>query len=218
MLNGNWEYDDDPSALINFNAIQDLFTNGNIVETGKKYITADIARFGSDKSVFGIWDGYKLIEVVTLAKSSIAQSTEEIIRLATQNSVPRSQMIADEDGVGGGVVDMVKCKGFVNNSTPLEKNGQKENFSNLKSQCYFKLAELINTHKIAVACGSIEFRNDLIQELEQVKQYKMDADGKRQVLPKDKVKELIGRSPDISDMLMMRMWFEYQGIAQNWVV
>jgi phage terminase large subunit len=28
------------------------------------------------------------------------------------------------------------------------------------------------------------------------------------VLPKDKVKELIGRSPDFADTLMMREWFE----------
>lgn len=36
----------------------------------------------------------------------------------------------------------------------------------------------------------------------------MDKDGKKQVIPKDKVKELLGRSPDYSDMLMMRCWFE----------
>ena len=31
---------------------------------------------------------------------------------------------------------------------------------------------------------------------------------KRTVVPKDKVKEIIGRSPDYSDTLMMREWFE----------
>jgi phage terminase large subunit len=36
----------------------------------------------------------------------------------------------------------------------------------------------------------------------------MDKDGKRQVLPKDKVKEIIGRSPDFADTLMMREYFE----------
>jgi phage terminase large subunit len=45
----------------------------------------------------------------------------------------------------------------------------------------------------------------------------MDKDGKRQVLPKDKVKELIGRSPDFSDTLMMRMWWELQPVKQ-WVM
>ena len=50
----------------------------------------------------------------------------------------------------------------------------------------------------------------IIQELEQVKQHNMDKDGKKAIIPKDKVKEAIGRSPDFSDALMMRMWFEFE--------
>ena len=46
-----------------------------------------------------------------------------------------------------------------------------------------------------------------IQELEQIKAKDMDKDGKLQLIPKDKIKEVIGRSPDDSDCLMMRMWF-----------
>jgi phage terminase large subunit len=49
-----------------------------------------------------------------------------------------------------------------------------------------------------------KMKSDIIQELEQVKQFNMDKDGKKQVMPKDKVKEVIGRSPDYSDTLMMR--------------
>jgi phage terminase large subunit len=36
----------------------------------------------------------------------------------------------------------------------------------------------------------------------------MDKDGKKAVIPKDKVKENIGRSPDYSDTLMMREYFD----------
>ena len=46
------------------------------------------------------------------------------------------------------------------------------------------------------------------------KQYNMDKDGKKMVLPKDKVKENIGRSPDFSDMMMMRAYFDYKPIFQ----
>jgi len=45
------------------------------------------------------------------------------------------------------------------------------------------------------------------KELEQVKRDKIDSDGKLQLLSKEKVKESIGRSPDYSDALMMRMYF-----------
>ena len=43
----------------------------------------------------------------------------------------------------------------------------------------------------------------------------MDKDGKRTVLPKDKVKDILGRSPDFADTLMMREWFELRPQV-NW--
>ena len=54
-----------------------------------------------------------------------------------------------------------------------------------------------------------ETRENLIAELDTVKQHKIDKDGKLQVLPKDKQKELLaGRSPDDGDALMMRSYFD----------
>ena len=206
LLYGNWEYSDDPSALIPFDKISDIFTN-MFVEPGEKFITSDIARLGRDQTVIGVWDGMRLIEIKTYAKNLITEAAEEIQKLRVMHSVPISNIIVDEDGVGGGVKDILLCEGFVNNSSPLEVDGEKENYNNLKSQCYYKLAEVINKSKLYIMGVTSDQRDKIVQELEQVKQHNMDKDGKKQVLPKDKVKELIGRSPDFSDMIMMRMWF-----------
>jgi hypothetical protein len=46
LLNGNWEYDNDPNTLIDIEAIDNMFSN-DFVKPGKKYIIADIARFGT---------------------------------------------------------------------------------------------------------------------------------------------------------------------------
>lgn len=218
LLFGNWEYDDDPSVLIEYEKILDCFTNTFIIG-GNAFITADIARFGSDKTVIGIWDGLRC-KLFRYAGKSVSEVAAIIKGFQEQYGIGNSRTIADEDGVGGGVVDILKCKGFVNNSTPLpnpiaplrDKNGnvKPENFSNLKSQCYFKLAEVINGGKMFIDCKDVAIKELIIQELEQVKQHNMDKDGKKQVVPKDKVKELIGRSPDFSDTLMMRMYFELQ--------
>lgn len=202
---GNWEYDDDPTALMTIDKINDIFTN-TFVKGGNKYITSDIARFGSDSTVIMLWEGLRVIKVVKLIKKPVTWVSQEISSLANTFGVPLSNIIVDEDGVGGGVKDILDCKGFVNNSTAKNK----ENFDNLKSQCYFKLAELVNKSEIYIEKNamSIEDIADLIEELEQVKQKDMDKDGKKKVVPKDKVKELLGRSPDFSDALMMRMYFE----------
>jgi len=203
---GNWEYDNDPAKLIDYEKIQNIFTN-DFIEGGEKYISADIARYGSDKMVIMVWSGFKVIEVFTLAKSSITETAQAIRDLSHKHSVPLTNIIADEDGVGGGVVDIIGCKGFVNNSKAMPVDGQIVQYQNLKTQCYFKLAEMIQASQIYVNCKEGNVIDDMTKELEQVKRDKIDSDGKLQIIPKDKVKELIGRSPDYSDALMMRMYF-----------
>lgn len=202
---GNWEYDDDPAALISFEKIGNIFSN-TFAPQGERYISADIARYGSDTTTIIVWNGLRAEKIVQLIKKPTTWVTRTISDLRDEYKVPLNQIIVDEDGVGGGVVDQLLCKGFVNNSSPI--NG--ENFNHLKSQCYFKLAEIINSDKLYVNCVDADIRSCIMEELEQVKQHNMDKDAKKQVLPKDKVKELIGRSPDISDALMMRMFYEVQ--------
>lgn len=214
LLFGNWEYDNDPAALMQIDKINNIFTN-NFVDGGDKYITADIARFGKDSTTIIYWDGLRAERIVQLRKKATTAVSDMIQGLRKMYHVPMSNVVIDEDGIGGGVVDALDgCYGFVNNSRPLEG----ENFANLKSQCYFKLAELVNEGKIYVNCPDIDIKGQLIEELEQVKQKDMDKDGKRAVIGKDKVKELIGRSPDLSDSLMMRMVFEIEPVADFWVL
>lgn len=203
---GNWEYDNDPSKLIDYEKIQNIFTN-DFVEDGEKYISADIARYGSDKMVIMVWSGFRVVEIFTLAKSSITETAQTIKDLQIKHKVPVTNIIADEDGVGGGVVDILGCKGFVNNSKAMPEDGQIVEYQNLKTQCYFKLANMIQSNSIYINCNDGVIIDDITKELEQVKRDKIDSDGKLRILPKEKVKELIGRSPDYSDALMMRMYF-----------
>lgn len=209
LLYGNWEYDDDPSALISYDKILDCFTN-TFLEGGEKYITADIARLGSDKIVVCVWDGWNCIEIKTLHKEKLNITGEMIEALRIKHQIAKSNVLCDEDGVGGGIIDFMNYKGFVNNSKALPNPVTKvdSNYNNLKSQCYFRLADRINKAGIYIACNESDVKTQIIEELEQVKQFNMDKDGKNQILPKDKVKELIGRSPDFADALMMREWFD----------
>jgi len=204
---GNWEFDNDPARLIDFDKIQNIFTN-DFVDSGDMYISADIARYGSDKMVILVWSGFRVIEIFTLDKSSITETAEAIKSLMNKYRVPLSNVVADEDGVGGGVVDIVRCKGFVNNSKALKEENNNVEYQNLKTQCYYKLAELIQSNKLFIDCNNADIQDIITKELEQVKRDKIDQDGKLRILPKDKVKELIGHSPDYSDALAMRFYFD----------
>lgn len=204
---GNWEYDNDPAKLIDYDKINNCFTN-DFVEAGTMYISADIARYGSDKMVICVWSGFRVVEVFSLSKSSVTETAEAIRGLSSKWKVPNSNIIADEDGVGGGVIDILKCKGFVNNSRALKEENVIVEYQNLKTQCYYKLAEKIQRNEVYINCPDGTVQDDIIKELEQVKRDKIDQDGKLRIVPKEKVKEFIGRSPDYSDALAFRMYFE----------
>lgn len=210
LLFGNFEYDDDPSKLFEYDKIIDLFTNKEQTN-GNKYLSCDIARFGSDKSVIMVWDGLHIIKIYTFEKQSTDITKQKILDISYQENVPKSNIVIDEDGVGGGVVDAITgVKGFVNNSSevPESHNDKKYNYQNLKSQCYFRLADLVN--KGLVSCNNTiepRVKELLIEDLEQIKRHNTDKDGKLQVIPKELIKERLGRSTDFSDAMMMRMLF-----------
>ena len=200
------EASEDVGQLINNESIIKIFSNTHL-QDGVKYITADIARLGNDKTVVFVWSGLRVIEVQTKNVSRVNESVDLINSLKDKYNVNTNNIIVDEDGVGGGVVDYLKCQGFVNNSRPVKVKGFSENFTNLKTQCYYKLSEIINKNEIYINCSEkIELL--LIEELEWVRLPKEVDTAKISLLAKSEVKKNIGRSPDYSDALMMRCYFE----------
>ena len=172
------------------------------------YLTADIARFGSDLCVIGVWRGWELIEIHTMATSATTEIQALINTLRMKYNIPKGNCIADEDGVGGGVVDNTGIVGFKNNSTPLEENGRPTNYKNLQTQCLYRLAERINSNGIYISAELSERTKEMItEELEQIKSDNKDGQ-KLSVINKDTVKQAIGRSPDYRDMLLMREYFD----------
>lgn len=216
LMFGNWEYSDDESSLIDYDAIIDLYTN-NIEESRQKYLTADIARMGSDTTTVRIWEGLRCYKTIQWHKQTLDITAAKISEIIRTEQIPYSKVIVDEDGVGGGVIDILKgIKGFINNSTPLEDSmGRVQNFQNLKTQCYYKLAEYINERKIRIEQDSQFIKQQEIEELEQIKRKDADKDGKLKIRPKEEIKEILGRSPDLADSLMMRMWFELNPFKQK---
>ena len=219
LLFGNWEYDDDPSALFSYDAITDIFTNKYVEESDERYLIGDVSRQGRDRMVLGLFEGmhcYRVIELPYEIRSSTSRSAEFIKTLAAAENIRTSRIILDEDGVGGGVVDQIPgCKGFVNNSSQVLTDEEKEleksmgrivNYANLKSQCYHLLSIEVEKGNFRITCDT-ETEQLITEELEQIKRSNVDRDGKFAVIGKDHIKEAIGRSPDFADMLMMRMRF-----------
>jgi hypothetical protein len=201
LLYANWDYEENPNSLIDFDSANNIFSN-TFVATGNKYITADIARFGSDSAVIYVWEGFRIIERVLMAVSTITQLQTAIIALKNKHAVPHSNIIADEDGVGGGLVDNLKIKGFVNNSKSL-----KGNYINLKTECAYILAENIPHIYFHHEVSESE-KKKIVDELCVLETKGVDLDQKLKINSKSEMKETIGRSPDDLDNFIMRMYFE----------
>jgi hypothetical protein len=204
---------------MDIDSITDLFTNTvegqnpgkdsmgrPLPDTRPRYIVCDVARFGNDRTVITVWKGWECVHTFIYRKTSTKTTAGLIKQHMAKYQVPASHVIVDEDGIGGGVKDQLYgIKGFVANSRPFNKG----HYTNLKSQCAYALADYVIKRKMAVRIENEDMRTGLIEELEQIKAKDIDKDGKNAIIPKKDIVATLGRSPDISDCLLMRMYFSF---------
>lgn len=223
LLHGNWEYDDTPNRLIDFDAICDMWSSVDVPSTSSgqadrnatMFMTVDVAGDGADLATIMVWEDWVVREIKAFPKITTPLLEDEMAKLCSQYGISRRNVVADKDGVGLGVVQHFRCRGFINNAKSIQPPGasydaeQKVSYANLKTQCYFMLAEKINNREIKIVPN--RYKNELTEELEQVKQKDWDKDTVKKIIPKDEVKANIGRSPDFSDCMAFRLYFELVG-------
>ncbi|KKM68566.1 hypothetical protein LCGC14_1459560, partial [marine sediment metagenome] len=216
LLYGNWEYDDDPAKLMEYNKIQDTFTN-TFVKEGEKYLTADLAMQGRDNFIVAVWSGMRceiigvdknsgnLVKDLIKEKASGKEIETDLKRIAEAKEIPRSQIAPDSGGMGS------YLKSYMEGIKPFDgaRKAYNKEFKNLRSECYFKLAEVVNKGQLYINCEDPAMRETITEDLEQIKRDSLDKDDiKKKVVSKELIKEMLGRSPDFGDVLMMRMFFE----------
>ena len=203
LLHGNWEYSDDPSILVEQDAIYDLFSNSHVIAGEEKYISADLAMQGRDKFIAGTWEGLVCTIRLDQDKSTGKSIEQDLTDLMMKYRVPHSRTVVDSDGLGNYLVSYLDgIKTFHGNGAAYDKE-----YQNIKAECGYKLAELINNREIKIICSDLQ-KQAIIEELSVLKRDKVDNDeSKKRIIGKDMMKELIGRSPDYLDMLIMRMYF-----------
>ena len=200
LLEGDWEFDNSSDRLYLYDELMRCFREP--MNVGEGYIKADIARLGKDRTVLCVWKGLSCIDIVVLRQKRQDEVKAEIQRLMNQYSVRLSNVLADADGVGGGLVDSLRCREFMNGSKAVRGT----QYMNLKADCYFRLGELIDKNEITFP---IKWQEDICKELELIRRVDPDKEGKLRVTSKDTISQRTGGiSPDIADAIMMRAYFE----------
>jgi len=211
LLEGDWNYMEEDDSLFNFDHISSSVFKNIPQGDDKKYLSVDVARFGGDRSVVVVWSGLVALEVKVYTKLSTTELSTEITDIMRMYGIHPNNVIVDSDGVGGGVADQIRGTNFVNNSKALHE----QNFINLKSQCYVKLSELFKEGKISINVMEPSVVDELTQELLAVKLKDIDKDNKVAVMSKDEMKKILGKSPDLSDAFMMRMYYEIKNLKST---
>jgi hypothetical protein len=208
LMFGNWDYDDDPTQLCEYDAICDMFTNTHIPDDRyqNRYISSDLAMQGRDRFITGTWRGMTCRIAIDKEKTNGKEIEQDLTRIKKVEKVPNSHIVADSDGLGAYLESyMNNIKEFHGGSSARDK----KNFQNLKSECGYKLAELINERNILVICSKDQEESIKAEISTCLKADNINSDEKKKrLISKDKMKTLLGHSPDYMDMLIMRMIFE----------
>jgi hypothetical protein len=221
------EYVENAGALFKYTALVDMFSNA-VTKGNEKFLIVDIADDGSDKTIFSFWHGLELYKIDLYDQLQTSGIIDQIRESASAERVPYSQIAVDAIGVGAGVASSPLLDGIIGfkgsygalrtdadptrlpNVHYLSHVPLVTEYKNLRSQCVFTLARLVNEHQVAVRIEDQRIKSHIIEELSTY-QDASKGDGKRMPTEKDDVKAIIGRSPDLSDTLIMRMYFVIRG-------
>ncbi len=217
------EYVDNAGSLFKYSALVDMFTN-TITKGVEKYMTIDVAEDGSDKTVFTCWQGLEAYRIDLYSFPTEESLIAQIKEIAASERIPYSQIAIDAIGVGSGASRSAQLAGMVPfkssfgaiktdndivrlpNVHYLDHVPLVSEYRNLRSQCIFELARLVNEHAIACAVQDVRIKSQIIDELAMYQDVSK-GDGKRFATEKEDIKALLGRSPDVSDTFLMRMYF-----------
>jgi len=200
------EAQDLDDQIYSYDAIMGLFTNTFIKENNNRYLSADIAYMGSDLFVITIWNGFVIEKVIAIDKIDETLIGLKLIELSEQYKIPYSNIVYDADGLrkftSQSLKKLTAARPFLNNSKPIKD----KNFANLKTECAFKLRELLENNEIY--CSDQSFRKQITSELESIWLGQQNDEGKIKLEAKSKHVERTGKSPNFFDSIYMRMLFE----------
>ena len=215
---GEWEAGADPNCLVDYDAVCDAFHNDHVVpdeSISARALSTDLATTGRDSWIVFEWRGDVATLVINRSFAKGKQIYEETAALAASRSIPRSRIVSDADGLGNFLESFLSgIYEFHAGARPIESSGtvvgDRALYANLKTQCAYELSRMIRERRIRIVVpGGDETIIERIKDelmLLIVEDITSDA-SKRRLISKDRMKELIGRSPDYLDALIMGMVF-----------
>lgn len=213
LFYGNWEYDDDENKVYSYRDLQSIFTNE--WEWWEKYIVCDIAWWWKDDTIISVWDWRRIIDLIVEWKST-PETVKNLIKIKKETyNVKLKNIVYDWAWLWRGL-SWLGCEIFQGASKPIptkdateqEKEWLNKTYLNLRAQCFFMLAKRIKSGALSIKCVDPDTQTRILEELDAIQAWKIEKDWPLQIIPKEEIRSLLWRSPDIADTISMRVYFE----------
>jgi hypothetical protein len=157
----------------------------------------DVARFGNDSTVIVIRDSYHIVEKIPLFHADTYTVSNKIEEMLRKYRIQKVYL----DGTGGfssGIEDYLKLGH--NNIVSVNFGGKSSDPNNLNTR-----ADIYTNLVKAIDDGFFIDDSEMLDELNATS-YIILQSGKKAIVPKDKIKEILGHSPDVLDALALTFY------------
>ena len=149
LLIGSWDYDPDseteaPIIASKARAVAEIDPCMN----GDKWITADLADVGNDNTIILAWNGFHIIDLSILPKSTPKGNANAIKRMQIKHGVGDSHVIYDGQRatyMSDYIPDAIP---YISSYRP--RGLYKLNFQLLKDECYMRFVNAVNESRISM--------------------------------------------------------------------
>lgn len=215
LLEGNWDYADDENSLFR-SSLLDKATSFELPSTqdaDNKYIGVDVADLGKDHTIFSLIDNGILVSQKT---SSVQMNwdkgsklpmgrmlADELVEFAQRNGITQhlsSHIAVETNGVGASIRDFLRDRGWQVTEYVATHKSRSEN--------YYQLMLDMDSGNVKIY-AAMEGLDKLRRQLG-VHTFVMN-NQIPDVLKKEKIKQVLGQSPDEADSFMIA------NFCRNWI-
>lgn len=219
LLEGNWNVSNknDADAPIPQDLANQTFTNDEM-RNGDRWITCDLADTGTDNFVAIAWDGFHILDILILGRTTPRDNAEYLKMFAGQYDVADSHIVYD--GIRGTYINdyIPDAVPFFSYYAPVGLYSRLA--QRLKDECYLRLVEVIKRQELSWADNlaykvyehqklkeNITIQNEFLEECSVVRFTDMPS-GKKRLFSKKEMNSHLGkgRSMDLLDPIAMRMY------------
>lgn len=169
------------------------------IEDGPRTLGVDVARFGSDLTVFVHGKGERFYVHDWKQGQDLMETAGKVISFGRALGVADPDIRIDDTGLGGGVTDRVREQDHKVTAINFgSKSTNEETYADARSEMAWLMRERFREGNIAIDPHDGKMLRDL-----SILKYKMTSKGQIKMEPKAEIKRRLGSSPDRADALSL---------------